>query len=38
MIYQLKRMKYLQIKNETELTNNAKITLERIKKGVKFQV
>ena len=25
-------------KNETELTNNAKITLERIKKGDKFQV
>lgn len=25
-------------KNETELSNNAKITLERIKKGDKFQV
>ena len=25
-------------KNETELTNNAKKTLERIKKGDKFQV
>ena len=25
-------------KNETELTNNAKITLERIKKGEKFHI
>ena len=25
-------------KNETELTNNAKVTLERIKKGEKFHI